>query len=85
MSWAWEYLPNEHHVTDGVSPVVIAEVETKADELVRAAAALYLDGTTHTGPDEKMKQQLIPNGFFHYTVIRRQERIYILRITYIGG
>lgn len=85
MSWAWEYLPSEQHVTDGVSPVVIAEVETKADGLVRAAEALYLDGTSYTGPDEKMGQQLIADGFFHYIVIRRQERIYVLRITYIGS
>jgi hypothetical protein len=84
VSWAWEYLPSEHHVTDGVSPVVVAEVEKKADELVRAAEALYLDGTSYTGADEKMQQQFIPDGFFHYTMIRRQERVYVMRITYIG-
>ncbi|MEY9842020.1 hypothetical protein [Streptacidiphilus sp. EB103A] len=53
---------------------MIAEVEEKADELVRAAEALYLDGL-----------QFIPDGYFHYSIIRRQERIYVLRITYLGG
>ncbi len=85
MTWAWEYSPSERYVTDRVSPVVIAEVEKKADELVRAAEALYLSGADYTGADEKMQQQLIPDGYFHYMIIRRQERLYILRTTYIGG
>lgn len=85
MSWAWEYAPSEQYVTEGVSPVVIAEVEAKADELVRAAEALYLEGASYTGADEKMKLQFIPDGYFHYSIIRRQERIYVLRITYLGG
>ncbi|MFE1934992.1 hypothetical protein ACFW95_32390 [Streptomyces sp. NPDC059474] len=48
--WGWEYNPDAHHVI-GETPnlAFIAEVEARADELVRAAAALYLDGIAYQG------------------------------------
>lgn len=37
MTWQWEYDPDEQHVAGGAPPAFLAEVEKKADELVRAA------------------------------------------------
>ncbi|MDJ0460705.1 hypothetical protein [Streptomyces sp. H27-C3] len=47
--WRWEYEPEEAHVVGGGTPpppAFIAEVEQRADDVVRAASALRLDGTT---------------------------------------
>ena len=41
MTWSWEYNPSEEYLTDGAPEAFIAEVEAKADELVRAAHVLY--------------------------------------------
>jgi hypothetical protein len=56
VTWQWEYDPDEQHVAGGAPPAFLAEVEKKADELVRAAEAFYLDGTTYQGEG--------PNGGF---------------------
>lgn len=56
MSWSWEYLPSEEHVTGGAPAGFLAAVEQKAAELVRAAEALHLDGTTYEGSGEPMLQ-----------------------------
>ncbi len=80
MTWSWEYDPSEEYPTAGAPEAFIAEVETKADELVRAANALYLDGTTYRGAGEPMKTAIVPSGFFLYTVVPRSECVYILRL-----
>jgi hypothetical protein len=80
VSWAWEYSPSEEYLTEGAPPVFIAEVEEKAEELVRAAEALYLDGTTYQGAGEPMKTAVVTHGFFLYCVVPRSERVYVLRL-----
>ncbi|WP_042422185.1 hypothetical protein [Streptacidiphilus anmyonensis] len=80
MTWSWEYNPSEEYLTEGAPEAFIAEVEAKADELVRAAHALHLDGTTYQGAGEPMKTAIVPSGFFLYTVVPRSERVYILRL-----
>ncbi|MCU7827381.1 hypothetical protein [Kitasatospora sp. DSM 101779] len=80
MTWGWEYNPDEHTVAAGAPPAFIAQVEKKADEIVRAAAALYLDGTTYQGPGEGMKSADVEDGIFWYMIVPRDERIYILLI-----
>ncbi|GGZ88153.1 hypothetical protein [Streptomyces bluensis] len=57
MTWQWEYDPDEQHVAGGAPPAFLAEVEKKADELVRAAEAFYLDGTTTR---EKARKEASP-------------------------
>lgn len=52
VSWSWEYVPDEETVASGAPPAFLAEVEKKADELVRAAEALHLHGATWQGADE---------------------------------
>ncbi len=50
--WRWEYEPNGTHVVGGETPpppAFLAEFEQRADETVRAASALHLDGTTCQG------------------------------------
>ncbi|MGW2542115.1 hypothetical protein ACWC5I_14910 [Kitasatospora sp. NPDC001574] len=79
MTWAWEYNPNEDNVIAGAPPAFVAQVERKADEIVRAAAALYLDGTTYQGAGEKMKTADVEDGIFWYMTVPRDERIYVLR------
>lgn len=49
MTWSWEYLPSEEYVISEAPPAFVAEVEKKADELVRVAGGLYLDGTRVSG------------------------------------
>lgn len=41
MTWRWEYDPDEAYVIGGAPPAFVAEVEKKADALVRAASAFY--------------------------------------------
>ncbi|MFJ5118347.1 transposase [Kitasatospora sp. NPDC088548] len=55
MTWSWEYLPNPEHVTAGAPADFLAAVEHRANELARAAAALYLDGTSYQGSGEPMR------------------------------
>ncbi|MEU8724159.1 MULTISPECIES: hypothetical protein [Streptomyces] len=81
MSWAWEYDPSEDHVAGGAPPALIAEVEKKADELVRAAAALYLDGPAYQGPSPRGENVLVPGGMFFCQVVPRHECVYLLQIT----
>jgi hypothetical protein len=81
VSWAWEYDPAEDAVIGGASPALIAEVEKKADELVRAAAALHLDGSTYQGGPLKGGDAIVPGGMFVYLVVPRHERVYIMQVT----
>lgn len=49
-NWRWEYDPDETHVIGGETPAppaFVAEVESRVDEIVRAAEALHLDGTRY--------------------------------------
>ncbi|MFJ1708502.1 hypothetical protein [Kitasatospora sp. NPDC088346] len=80
MSWCWEYNPDEAGVVAGAPLAFVAQIEKKADEIVRAAAALYLDGTTYRGPGERMKTADVDDGIFWYMIIPRDERVYILRV-----
>jgi hypothetical protein len=84
MSWAWEYEPNEKFVVGGENPApltLVAQVEEKAEELLRAAETRYLDGTTYQGAGEGTKTAAVTNGFFLYLVVPRHERLYILQVT----
>ncbi|MFJ4676354.1 hypothetical protein [Kitasatospora sp. NPDC088783] len=83
MTWSWEYLPSEEYVISGAALAFVAEVEKKADELVRAAEALYLDGTTYRGENPKSKTADVPGGMFEYLTVVRHEQIYIVQVTYL--
>ncbi|WP_327068583.1 hypothetical protein [Kitasatospora sp. NBC_01302] len=82
MTWSWEYLPSEERVISGAPPAFVAEAEKKADELVRAAEALYLDGTSYRGENPKSKTADVPGGMFEYLTVVRHEQIYIVQVTY---
>lgn len=81
MTWAWEYEPDERHVLGDAPPALAAVVERKADELVRAAEAFYLHGTTYDGYSPGGGTALVPGGMFEYCVIPRHERVYIVQVT----
>ncbi|MFJ5233898.1 hypothetical protein ACIQBJ_28855 [Kitasatospora sp. NPDC088391] len=81
MTWSWEYHPDEQHVAAGAPPALLAEVASRADELVRAAEARYLDGTTHQGPGEGLRTIAVADGFFAYFVVPRQQRVYVCQLT----
>jgi hypothetical protein len=84
MSWSWEYEPDEKCVVGGTTPAplaLVAQVEEKAGELVRAAEARFLDGTRYQGTGEGTKTAVVPNGFFVYLVVPRHERVYVLQVT----
>ena len=82
--WRWEYDPDETHVIGGPTPAppaFVAEVEKRADEIVRAAEALYLDGTTYQGVGEGTQTAYVPGGMFLFLTIPRSECVYILQVT----
>ncbi|ARZ70343.1 hypothetical protein SMD11_4750 [Streptomyces albireticuli] len=81
MSWAWEYVPDEAHVIDGLPPVLVKDVEEKAAEPVRAAEALHLDGTAYEGTSPQGGNGLVADGMFVYQVVPRHERVYIFQVT----
>ncbi|MET9885002.1 hypothetical protein ABZZ20_18090 [Streptomyces sp. NPDC006430] len=55
----------------------------KADELVRAAEAFYLDGTKYEGMSPSGDTAHVGGGFFVYLVVPRHERVYIRQVTWI--
>ncbi len=83
MTWSWEYLPSEEYVIGGAPPAFVAEVEKKADELVRAAEVLYLDGASYRGENPKSKTADLPGGMFEYLTVVRHEQIYVVQVTYL--
>ncbi|MCM2424218.1 hypothetical protein [Streptomyces sp. RKAG293] len=83
MTWRWEYDPSQEYVIGGAPPAFVAEVEKKADELVRAASAKYLDGTTYQDIGPGAAMQPVPGGMFLYLVVPRHECVYIRQIQYL--
>lgn len=83
MTWRWEYDLSEEYVTGGAPPAFVAEVEKAADELVRAAEALYLDGTAYRelGPQGAVLN--LDDGMFVYLIIPRSECVYVRQVTYL--
>jgi hypothetical protein len=81
VSWVWEYLPSEEYVTKGAPRDFLEAVAGRAEELVRAAGALYLDGTTYEGPGEPMRYLDVAGGFFAYYVVPRLELVVVCQVT----
>jgi hypothetical protein len=82
--WYWEYDPDETHVIGGETPAppaFVAEVESRADEIVRAASALHLDGTRYEGAGEGIQSAFVPGGMFLYLTVARHECVYVLQVT----
>ncbi|MEU7254780.1 hypothetical protein [Streptomyces rimosus] len=80
--WHWEYDPTAEHVIGGIDDLAfIARVEETADELVRAAAAQYLEGTLYQGASPALGQEIIPGGMFVHQTVPRHQRVYILQVT----
>ncbi|WP_149548641.1 hypothetical protein [Streptomyces marokkonensis] len=84
MSWSWEYVFGAEEAARTAPPAFLAEVERKADELVRAAEAQYLHGRTYDGRDPKGDDIVVPGGMFTYQIVVRRERVYVVQITYLG-
>ncbi|MGW3185555.1 hypothetical protein ACWDD9_40435 [Kitasatospora sp. NPDC001119] len=81
MTWSWEYLPNERHVTAGSPADFLTAVARRADELVRAAEALYLDGTSYQGSGEPMRYLDVAGGLLTYYVVPRLELVVVCQLT----
>ncbi|MFI9722842.1 hypothetical protein ACIHFE_24820 [Streptomyces sp. NPDC052396] len=75
-AWSWEYDPDANHVIGGIDNLAfIAQVEERADELVRAAAARYLDGTKYTGLSPRVQEETLDaSGMFVYRDSCRKPR-----------
>ncbi|MEV5154823.1 hypothetical protein AB0K81_23280 [Streptomyces werraensis] len=84
MSWTWEYVFGAEEAARTAPPAFLAEIERKADELVRAAEARYLHGPTHGGGDPKGDDIVVPGGMFSYQIVVRSERVYVVQLTYLG-
>ncbi len=81
MTWSWEYLPSEQHVTAGAPAAFLAVVEQRAAELVRAAEALFLDGTAYEGSGEPMRYLDVDGGLLAYYVVPRLELVVVCQVT----
>ncbi|MFD4399689.1 hypothetical protein [Kitasatospora sp. NPDC058478] len=81
MTWSWEYLPSEQHVTAGTPADFLTAIEQRAAELVRAAEALYLDGTSYQGSGEPMRYLDVVGGLLTYYVVPRLELVVVCQIT----
>ncbi|MEV1026777.1 hypothetical protein [Streptomyces sp. NPDC050264] len=84
MSWSWEYA-FEAETESRAAPAFLAEVEQRADELVRAAEAVHLHGRDHEGLDPKGGDIIVPGGWFRYQILVRSERVYIIQLICPGG
>ncbi|PSJ25121.1 hypothetical protein B7P34_29810 [Streptosporangium nondiastaticum] len=80
--WDWKYDPDARHVI-GETPnlAFVAQVEERADELVRAAAALYPDGASYQGRSPGVQDEVLPGGMFQYLTVVRQQCLYIVQVT----
>jgi hypothetical protein len=84
LSWSWEYAFAAEEAARTASPAFLAAVERKAEELVRAAEALYVHGRDHQGVDPKGGDITVPGGMFRYQIVVRSERVYVVQLTYLG-
>jgi hypothetical protein len=84
LSWAWEYAFGAEESARKAPREFLAGVEEKADELVRAAEALYVHGRDHEEIDPKGKDVIVRGGMFRYQIVVRSERVYVVQITYLG-
>ncbi|GAA0393455.1 hypothetical protein Acor_81530 [Acrocarpospora corrugata] len=83
-TWAWEYDPDEEHVALGLPPLVIAEVERLADQLMilgRDAAAAGR-GPLHGGGLRTL-DMFGGRGFLHFIVADHLHLVLIVRITWL--
>jgi hypothetical protein len=74
-------VPSEEYVTSGAPAAFLAAVAQKADELVRAAEALFLDGTTYQGAGEPMRYIDVAGGLITYYVVPRLELVAVCQVT----
>ncbi|CAM5728743.1 hypothetical protein [Streptomyces fumanus] len=84
MSWKWEYAFGAEEAARRAPADFLAQVERKADELVRAAEALHLHGRAHQGIDPEGADVIVPGGMFRYQIVVRSERVYVVQLTYLG-
>jgi hypothetical protein len=64
-----------------IRPDFLTAVGERAVELVKAAEALYLDGTTYEGPGEPMRYLDVAGGFVAYYVVPRLELVVLCQVT----
>lgn len=81
MTWRWEYVPDHETVAAGAPPDFLAEVEKKAEELLRAADALHLHGPAYQDMDEGARHAFVAGGFFVYMITPRLELLSIWQVT----
>ncbi|MEE1782728.1 hypothetical protein PUR71_07305 [Streptomyces sp. SP17BM10] len=81
MTWSWEYVPSEQHVTVSAPADFLAVVEQRAAELVRAAGVLYLDGASYQGSGEPMRYLDVAGGLLAYYVVPRLELVVVCQLT----
>jgi hypothetical protein len=81
VSWTWEYHPDIEYVAAGAPADFLAEVAKRADELVRMAEVLYLDGSAFEAVGPGMEAADVAGGMFHYFVAPRLERVFVVQVT----
>jgi hypothetical protein len=84
LSWKWEYAFGAEETARTAPADFLSGVESKADELVRAAEAVHMHGRAHADIDPKGGDVIVPGGMFTYQMVVRSERVYVVQITYLG-
>ncbi|MEV8018424.1 hypothetical protein AB0O76_19210 [Streptomyces sp. NPDC086554] len=84
MSWSWEYAFAAEEAARTAPPAFLAEVERKAEELVRAAEALYVHGRSYEDVDPKGGDITVPGGMFRYQIVVRSECVYVVQMTHLS-
>ncbi|MCC3767542.1 hypothetical protein [Streptomyces sp. UNOC14_S4] len=80
--WHWEYDPGAAHVIGGLDDLPSSPgSRSGAEELVRAAAALYLDGTTYQGASSALGREVVTGGMFVFQTVPRHRRVCVLQVT----
>lgn len=83
MTWAWEYDPDD--LPKGAPEAFVAQVEAKADEVVRACEAMWPHGAAFEGDNPKGAMLDVPDGFFVYLVVVRHETVYVRQMTCLSA
>lgn len=84
MSWTWEYAFGAEQAARTAPSAFLTEVEHRAAELVRAAEARHLHGRAHDGDDPKGGDITVRGGMFRHQIVVRNERVYVIQLTYLG-
>lgn len=80
-AWRWEYDPDQEHVTGGLGPGIVAEVERLAEQLTELAGmAVDISDLGHGPRPGGLRVMDAAGGWFYFLAVPRDRLIVIVRI-----